>query len=197
MKGGYRARAGRPGWHAKTGHTRQIDVRRLHREGYLNSSYRMVWTWSDSATITLSTSPHTVTLNYRYKDHTGAWRSVDQPVTVTRTPCHYGKDRPWFLCPHCDARVAVLYLWNLPVCRRCAKLVYSSQSQDAFSRSWQRTRKIEARLKGDAKEWNYLKPKGMHWATFHRLTAAYLHEEQWRNADFVERACRMFPGHFL
>lgn len=192
MRGGYRVGAGRPGWHAKTAGKLQVDVRRLHRDGHLSGCYELQWTWANRAQITLHTNPDEVTLVYGGKDRGGNWREVNQPVAITRTPCHYGGARPWFVCPQCLRRVAILYLWNVPQCRTCARLVYSSQSDDAIGRSWRRTRKIEARLKGDAKRWNYHRPKGMRQATYERLVAAYLREEHLR-----EEALRAFGGRLL
>ncbi len=190
MKGGHRCGAGRPGWHAKTAGKLAVDVRTLHRDGYLSGCNRMTWHWSNGAAIGLETTPDTVTLTYRYKGMEGEWRDVRQPVTVTRTLCNYGGNRPWFACPRCRARVAILYLWNVPACRRCARLVYPSQSDDALGRSWRRTRKLERRLSAGAGEWNYRRPKGMRQATFNRLRARYWREEELRDnmlAAFVGR----------
>ena len=189
-RGGYRCGAGRPGWHAKTAGKLAVDVRKLHRDGHLSGCYRMHWHWSSGATIELDTTPDIVTLTYRYKDGGGEWRDVRQTVTVTRTPCHYGGSRPWFACPRCYGRVAILYLWNVPACRKCARLVYPSQADDAMGRSWRRTRKLEKRLSGGTGEWNYRRPKGMRRATFERLREEYWREEQLRDgmlAAFVGR----------
>ncbi len=194
MKGGARYGAGRPGWHATTAGKHRVDVRQLHRGGHLSGDYRLTWQWSDGANIQLDTSPDVVTLTYRYRSRGNDWCDVNQRVLVTRTACHYGKSRPWFICPRCHGRVAILYLWNIPLCRTCARLVYPSQSDDALARSWRRTRKIERRLAGGAEEWNYRRPKGMRMATYEKLLAAYWEEEKYRDNAFVEFALRRFPG---
>lgn len=191
--GGSRCGAGRPAWHAKTGQARRIDVRQLHRDGYLSVDHRMTWQWSGGATVALSTSPSVVTLNYRYKDRAGEWRHVDEAIIVTRTPCHYGKDRPWFLCPRCGALVAILYLWNVPTCRKCAKLVYPSQSEDPIQRTWRRTRKIEATLAG-GEDRPHGKPAGMRWATFNRLQVELTAIEAKRDAELCLFVARRFPN---
>lgn len=193
-RGGYRCGAGRPGWHAKTAGKLAVDVRKLHRDGHLSGCYRMNWHWSSGATIELETTPDMVTLTYRYKDGGGEWRDVRQPVTVTRTPCHYGGSRPWFACPRCYGRVAILYLWNVPACRKCARLVYPSQADDAMGRSWRRTRKLEKLLSGGTGEWNYRRPKGMRRATFERLREAYWREEQLRDELLAPFIARMIGG---
>lgn len=190
-RGGHRIGAGRPGWHAKTAGKLAIDVRRLHRDGHLAGSNRITWTWSSGSAIELETTPDIVTLVYNYKDPHGEWRAVRQPVTVTRTLCHYGGSRPWFVCPRCHGRVAILYLWNAPACRKCARLVYPSQADDATGRSWRRTRKLEKLLSGGTGEWNYRRPKSMRQATFERLREAYWREEQLRDEMLAPFLARM------
>jgi hypothetical protein len=62
-------------------------------------------------------------------------------LRLTTTKPHYGGFRHWFLCPHCDSRVAKLYPY-LPArtyaCRTCLGLVYRVQYRkgwrDAFFR---------------------------------------------------------------
>jgi len=194
-RGGYRNGAGRPGWHAKTAGKLAVDVRKLHRDGHLSGCYRTTWTWSSGASIELETSPDLVTLVYRYKDSQGDWRAVRQPVTVTRTPCHYGGSRPWFACPRCHARVAILYLWNVPACRKCARLVYPSQAEDAIGRSWRRTNKIMVRL-GQAEAGAGAvprRPKGMREATFARLWEAWVREDE-RREYMIAVFMAKFPG---
>jgi hypothetical protein len=90
--------------------------------------------------------------------------------------------------------VAILYLWNIPLCRKCARLVYPSQSDDALGRSWQRARKIERRVAGGAEEWNYRRPKGIRHTAYERLLKARIWEEKYRDRAFVEHALRVFPG---
>lgn len=191
-RGGWRCGAGRSAWHAKTAGKLQVDVRKLHRDGHLSGHYGMTWTWASGASIGMDTSPDAVTLRYRYQKD-GAWREVNQRITVTRTPCHYGGTRPWFTCPRCGRRMAILYLWHVPVCRSCARLVYPSQSDDATARSWSRTRRILRRL-GQADEGIHTvprRPKGMRRATFERLWEAWIREEELRDAMLAAFVARM------
>jgi hypothetical protein len=184
-RGGSRYGAGRPGWHAKTSGKHCIDVRRLHRDGNLNIERCVTLQWSDGATIGMTTSPNAVTLIYRYKGRDGNGRDVNQCVSIDRTPCNYGNARPWFCCPRCWRRVAILYLWNVPLCRKCARLAYPSQSDDALGRSWRRTCKVERKLAGGADKWNHRRPRGMRDATYSKLVDAYWREEDWRDAEFM------------
>lgn len=42
-------------------------------------------------------------------------------------------------------------------CRKCHRIVYASQSEDACARTWRKQAKLEARLDED-----WARPKGMH-----------------------------------
>ena len=53
-----------------------------------------------------------------------------QRVELTETPCYYGGQRMWFLCPACRLRVGTLYCKPLSdefYCRHCNKLMYQLQ----------------------------------------------------------------------
>lgn len=180
-RGGYRFGAGRPGWHAKTAAALRLDVRKLHRDGHLSGHNRMTWRWSNGATVGMDTAPDAVTLSYRYKFSDG-WRDISQRVNLERTSCNYGGERPWFRCPRCCGRVAILYLRGWPGCRKCSRLVYPSQSDDAIARSWGRTYRIMRRL-GQACDGYAVprRPKGMRRATFDRLWEAWCREEKLRD----------------
>lgn len=64
---------------------------------------------------------------------------------VTWTPCNYGGWRPWFVCPDCGQRVALLYVPGL-VCRKCAGLAYRTQREDARMRAWTRVERLREGL---------------------------------------------------
>lgn len=58
-------------------------------------------------------------------------------ITITTTPCHFGRTRRWFLCPMkkdgvlCKKRVAILYLKEgIFGCRHCHHLTYASQNKN-------------------------------------------------------------------
>lgn len=130
-------------------------------------------------------------LEYRYLWRDSTWQDVDQRDTITHSPCHLGAERPWFVCPNCQQRVGILYLWHTPRCRKCARLVYASQSVDAFNRSWARTDTLEARFAGGNEKWNFRRPKGMRVVTYERLKLAYLREQINRDDALMAFANRM------
>ncbi len=164
-RGGSRYGAGRPGWRVKAEHCRRIDVRQFAAHGLLGPG-SWGWEWRDPetrahrASIGVQTTSTGLRLHYLLNDE-----RKDQHVPLTRTACGFGGDRPWFLCPRCGRRVAVLFLRGSGfACRHCQQLTYASRCQDAIDRSWRRQRKLEAKLAPDGG-----KPKHMHWSTFDRL----------------------------
>ncbi len=169
-RGGLRWGAGRPGWHVKAEHCLRLDVRALARRKLLGHGW-FDWFWKDGhtgeriGTISISSRPESLALSY-----TVSGDPVIDNVPIERTACTLGGTRPWFRCPRCQRRVAVLHLRGSRfVCRACGGVAYASQSEDDMGRAWRRQRKLEARL-GD--DWR--RPQGMHWATHARLLSALI-----------------------
>ena len=108
------------------------------------------------------------------------WKSIEQRVPITWTPCHFGGRRPWFICSvyssgrYCGRRAAVLYgAGELFACRRCYGLAYESQHEPQRLRGLSLAQKIRTQLGGSP----FLlepfppKPKGMHMRTYLRIRA--------------------------
>lgn len=185
--GGMRYGAGRPGWHGKVEHHRSIDVRRFQREDMLRPGW-WSWQWKDAisgevtSSIGITGGEHCMTLRYSIGE-----RNITEPITITRTACNYGKTRPWFKCPSCQGRVAILYLCGGRfACRGCQRLVYSSQSEDLMGRAWRLQRQLEDRL---GPNWSRL--KGMHHATREKLLARIWDLEQLRDDALAAFMARM------
>ena len=187
-KGGLRYGAGRPGWHVKAEQCRRLEVGRLHREGLLRPGASCTWAWHADGeplgSIGIRAEVGALSLTYTLD---GA--PTHQRVAVHRTPCHYGGSRPWFACPRCARRCAVLYLRARFTCRKCSGVVYASQSDDEIGRAWRKQWRVERRL-GD--DWR--RPKGMHRATYERLLAAIMECEERRDDALCDFAARHFPG---
>jgi hypothetical protein len=99
---------------------------------------------------------------------------VKEPVPLEWTPCNFGGERPWFVCPGagCGRRVAVLYgPGRYFLCRHCYGLSYQSQREDKMHRALRRAQKIRQRLGGTANMMEPFpdKPNGMHHDTYLRL----------------------------
>jgi hypothetical protein len=91
-----------------------------------------------------------------------------QTFDITWTPCHFGRARPWFLCPYCFKRVGKLYIGAGGLgCRKCYHLAYSSTREDRGTRIWRKQGKLEAKI--IYYDGEYFKPTGMHRKTFNRL----------------------------
>jgi hypothetical protein len=185
--GGMRYGAGRPGWHGKVEHHRTIDVRRFQRENMLRPG-TWSWLWKDADTgevkssISIWGEHHGITLRYSVEG-----LDVSEPIRITRTACNYGKSRPWFMCPRCTGRVAKLYLrGGRFACRKCQRLVYSSQSEDVMGRAWRIQRQLEDRLGP-----NWTRLKGMHHSTRSKLLDRIFECEQIRDDALAMFMTRM------
>jgi hypothetical protein len=119
-----------------------------------------------------------VTLIYRVREGGGEWLDVEEPIALTWTPCRYGGQRPWFICPGvvngrmCSRRVAILDgAGRYFLCRHCYDLTYESQREDLPKRLISKAQKIRQRLGGSASLIKPFpsKPKGMHCRTYSRL----------------------------
>ena len=154
----------------------RLDVRRLHRAGLLapGAPGTSTWTRGGRETGSIGHEPRgdddgrATALELRY---TSSGQPTSQHVPLEWTPCHYGGARPWFNCPLCDRRVAVLYAGARFACRHCHSLAYESTRQSAPDRGIRKAQNIRERLGGSANLSLPFppKPKGMHWRTYYRL----------------------------
>ena len=158
---------------------RSLDVRYLQRDGLLSAGHAFVLNWTRNgekvASIQVRTEADRVILDYRHQRGGGEWKSQNYPVRIEWTPCNYGWARAWFICPAqgCGRRVAKLFLGSaIFACRHCYRLVYACQRENMDDRATRRADKIRDRLKWEPGILNGhgIKPKGMHWRTYRRLT---------------------------
>jgi hypothetical protein len=100
----------------------RLDVRRLAREGWLRDGVPSVSRWTRNgevrSSIGILAKAERVILKYRNQRAGEPWESLEYPVFLERTFCHYGGSRIWFRCPArgCGRRVAVLYCSRYFVC---------------------------------------------------------------------------------
>lgn len=170
--------SGRHGGRDLTCEYRQLDVRKLYRAGVLKAGYTGTWQWYRGgelrASVTVEATDASLMLRYAAASQ-GERKHFAYPVFLSWTACSYGGARPWFLCPGCSRRVAILYGGSWFVCRRCRQLAYQVQRETDNDRVIRRADTIRERLGWqpgilNGKEW---KPKGMHWRTFWRLWNEY------------------------
>jgi hypothetical protein len=137
-----------------------IDARRWHREGRLHPGQCFPYSWTragePAGSIRVRTEPEAVVLMFNSRtSEDSEWKSVEQRVPITWTPCHLGGRRAWFRCiasangQYCGRRVAKLYLGGSPVfaCRQCYRLAYASQQESLrhrghgrFEHGWEAAR---------------------------------------------------------
>lgn len=135
-KGGTRWGAGRPAHKGKAEACMRLDVREWARRGTLVPGYSGSWSWSNSYS-----GERTGSIGYRIEggeavlSYSLNGEPRTQRVPILRTPCHFGSGRPWFACPHCRARVALIYLRRGGFyCRKCAQVAYLSSEGRASRR---------------------------------------------------------------
>lgn len=124
------------------------------------------------------TAGQRLTFSYEY----GAF-TVNAILVTTSRPCHFGGQRIWFVCGACGELRQKLYAGRALACRKCLNLAYPSQRRDAGGRSWDRQRKIEARLMqlaANHDEW--VRPLGMRLVKYERLVREVREIETLREA---------------
>lgn len=159
-----------------------IDVRQWQREGRLREGSNFSSTWTragkEIGNIGVKTENQQIILSYSWQKNNGESGTLDYPVALQTTACHYGGARYWFICPAvgCGKRVAKLYLGEKYfACRQCYRLAYQSQRETADDRAIRNINKIRAKLNWQPGILNPPgdKPKGMHWLTYLRLMTEY------------------------
>ena len=160
--GGARCGAGRPAHRAKAEQLMRVDIREWHRRGLLWNGGCNSWIWSRggerTGSIAFRVSEQTINLIYSLDG-----RDASQTIMRAATPCHYGGSRPWFQCPVCQSRTALLYLRaGRFACRKCQRVSYSTQSGTSDGRVCNLYHRLAAKIEDG-------KPKWQRWATFNRL----------------------------
>lgn len=158
-----------------------LDIRQLQRDGLLAlgrvSKLNWILNGNEVASIQMLTAADRVILNYRSCSNSGEWRPTKCIVSLEWSPCHFGGQRSWFVCPRpeCGRRVAILFGGSIFACRHCHKLAYKCQRERVDERAMRRADTIRQRLGWGAGIANPEggRPKGMHWRTFDRLKAEY------------------------
>lgn len=155
---------------------RSVDVRLFQRDGVLvpGRSFNTTWTRHGEtvATVRVSVGHDCVVFSYRQSWRGGPWRDCTNTILLAWTECHYGGKRPWWQCPVCDRRAALLYSGDgCYACRRCRQLAYRSQRETEEDLAARRANRVRKRLGWPQGILNMPggKPKGMHLETYLRL----------------------------
>jgi hypothetical protein len=163
------------------------------------TSFRSSWSrgGKEAASIRGFAYRDRLTLSYRRRSGLGGeWEDVKEPVPLEWTPCNFGGERPWFLCPgvvsgkRCGRRVVVLYgRGKYFLCRHCYDLRYQSQREDKKDRALRRAQKIRRHLGGSANMTEPFpkRPKGIHLDTYMKLFWEHHEAEMEHLAGLRER----------
>jgi len=180
-----------------------IDICAWKAMGLLANGRSFFWSWSclgkRAGQVLVLPGDDTVTLSYRINGAGESGRSVCSTIMLTHTPCYFGGQRVWFLCPRCGARARKLYLSTANfLCRRCCDLPYASQQETPLDRAYRKASKLRRRLEESSGLGDKIrpKPKGMHWRTFEKLRKRIETQDQVAEACFIQAAKRLFGQEF-
>ena len=166
----------------------QIDIRTLARDGLLKpGAEHRLSEHKSKYEVRLISDQDRIRFQYGIAMLAGFRRLGEDVVAIAWTECHYGGNRPWFLCPGCGRRVAILYGRKIasdgskiPIrdrtlkCRQCHDLSYASQHEEWDRRMRRRAEKTWARVGGKYGT----KPNRMRWRTYYRLVDEARYFEQ-------------------
>lgn len=200
------------GWHRTKPGTDPllfIDIRYLARHGYLDAPagkiYARSLSWSSrgkpSGWIMVHVTgaddgmPWDIELVYQVRtyDHE-PWTPVRETIDLDYTDCHYGGQRPWFVCPGCGTRKAVLRsVGGRFRCNACHGIAYSSTRESAHDRALRRAHEVRRKLgEGPGPVWHRPpKPKGMHWKTYWRLCQTFDRTDEVVEAGLIDMERRV------
>ena len=121
-----------------------LDVRELHRRGWLNRSCVPRWPnlrWPGINRIRLDRYLIEIELRNQV---------TPQYIRVTWTPCNFGNYRPWMLCSYCRKRVARLFKgMGGYFCRACVgNPPYESQLRNEMARAYLKAYRLRERIGG-------------------------------------------------
>lgn len=161
----------------------EIDIRTWSRRGLLSGESSFLWSWDlgleNPTSIRVAPRTNHLNISYRLKINQSD-RVVHNKLWISSSPCHFGGTRPWFLCPICNKRVAILYIGQCIACRTCCRASYSCQHEDKSLRCWRRAKKLRTKLGANLMTAAVFieKPKGMHWHRYESIVAAITHYEK-------------------
>ena len=186
---------------------RSLDVNHFSRKGCLRPGGQGSLQWTQngqpSARIGLRAEVNRIVLTYRYATDGDNWENVEESIPIVRVRCWFGSSRPYFVCPgvvagvSCGRRVVKLYEGGRYFfCRRCYRLRYASQAEQAWNRALGRASKIRMRLGGEPSLVSPFpeRPKNMWWRTYDRLRRRTLLAEGLANAWLLAALTRRSSG---
>ncbi len=136
-----------------------LDIRSLNRAGLLKEGEPFTCRWWKENVLgeiygekTMGGILHegAIRFVYDYSFLNEPTKELTYDVALSWTRCNYGGKRPWFVCPGCYRRAAILYLSRSGylICRRCADLTYTTcqESGNPFNENLRRQQRIKDKL---------------------------------------------------
>lgn len=112
----------------------RLDIRRLSKKKLLDGKSHLL---PNKVRMQFDGAGVNIEFLYDRRSVPSAQERIWQTVCLEWTACHFGSARPWFVCPNCDRRQAILYVPIVcPVasgydpaflCRKCWNILYPSQ----------------------------------------------------------------------
>jgi hypothetical protein len=185
--------------------TRAIDVMALERRGYLAGPQLGSLHWTSrngpTASVSVTGGRDAVRLDYRVRVLGDEWQPVSQRIQICWKPCHFGGQRPWFVCAGsangvcCGRCVTKLYGGGrLFACRHCYCLGYAVQHSGPMERAHHHLARLHRYLGADYAGPDMStpsKPKWMRWKTYSRITQQIEAGKEQLDAVFMTGAQRI------
>lgn len=156
-----------------------VDIRWLHRQSNVMNPGKRIVKWSrcgvTTGSIALEKTASGLVFSYRLMPFGKDAVNVQCFVTLLWSDTQFGGRRPWFCCPRCGRRSAILFISATVACRKCLGIRHRSQNERASDRAIRRIDFLRDKLRWEpgflnGSQW---RPKGMHWSTYARLTGEY------------------------
>ena len=158
-----------------------LDIRWLHKFRNISVPIGRTVTWSrcgvTHTTVEITRTAQGLLLSYAFKEYGCEPVQVERVVSLLWSDAQFGGCRPWFCCPRCKRRTAIVFIsWSVG-CRKCFGIRHQSQNEGSTDRTIRRIDFLRDKLKWEpgflnGEEW---RPKGMHHKTYDR----HLREYRW------------------
>ena len=153
-----------------------LDIRALQRRDALitGRSTTLAFFRNDRLVCQLFVTSNAGSISWSYRSAADNGRKKDpcsNEVEVINTPCYFGGTRPWFSCPSCHKRAAILYFVSSKlVCRTCGHFNYASQQMTDLDYKLKQVAAHRSKLKAGDMFFHKLsrieKPKHMRYTTY-------------------------------
>ena len=98
-------------WNSSTTKTEEVhlvDIRFLKKQGYLSPGTYESLSWScggeHTGNIRFATKHDAIHLIYKHRRYGEDWQDRNERIAFDWTPCNYGGNRQWLICPRCGRR---------------------------------------------------------------------------------------------